>query len=42
MSNYVYIAPTGDGWMNLARDGYFLDTVKRGMLSFITMSTPMP
>ena len=30
MSNYVYIAPTGDGWMNLARDGYFLDTVKRG------------
>lgn len=30
MSNYICIAPTGNGWMNLARDGYFLDTVNRG------------
>ncbi len=30
MSNFIYIAPTGDGWMNLARDGFFLDSVKKG------------
>lgn len=30
MSNYIYNAPTGDGWMNLARDGYFLDNVNKG------------
>lgn len=30
MSNYIYSAPTGDGWLNLARDSYFLDNVKRG------------
>lgn len=30
MSNYVYFAPTGDAWMNLAVDSYFLDNVKKG------------
>lgn len=30
MSNYVYSAPTGDGWLNLARDGYFLENNKKG------------
>lgn len=30
MSNYVYFAPTGDGWRNLATDSYFLDNVKKG------------
>ncbi len=30
MSNYVYFAPTGDGWRNLAADSYFLDNVKKG------------
>lgn len=30
MSNQIYIAPTGDGWLNLARDEYFLDTVEKG------------
>lgn len=30
MSNYIYSAPTGDGWLNLARDGYFLENNKKG------------
>lgn len=30
MSNYIYYAPTGDGWLNLARDGYFLENNKKG------------
>lgn len=30
MSNYIYSAPTGDGWLNLARDGYFLGNNKKG------------
>ena len=30
MSNYIYSAPTGDGWLNLARDGYFLENNKEG------------
>ena len=30
MSNYLYSAPTGDGWLNLARDGYFLENNKKG------------
>lgn len=29
MSNYIYSAPTGDGWLNLARDGYFLENNKK-------------
>ena len=29
-SNYIYSAPTGDGWLNLARDGYFLENNKKG------------
>ncbi|MCH5278183.1 MAG: lipoate--protein ligase [Christensenellaceae bacterium] len=27
MSNYICLAPNGDGWMNLARDNYFLQNV---------------
>lgn len=30
MSNYIYSAPTGNGWLNLARDGYFLENNKKG------------
>lgn len=30
MGRFIYSAPTGDGWMNLARDGFFLDNVKKG------------
>lgn len=30
MSNYIYSAPTGDGWLNLARDGCFLENNKKG------------
>ena len=30
MSTYIYSAPTGDGWLNLARDGYFLENNKKG------------
>lgn len=30
MSNFIYSAPTGDGWLNLARDGYFLENNKKG------------
>lgn len=30
MSNYIYSAPTGDGWLNLTRDGYFLENNKKG------------
>lgn len=30
MSNYIYSAPTGDGWLNLARDGFFLENNKKG------------
>ena len=30
MSNYIYSAPTGEGWLNLARDGYFLENNKKG------------
>lgn len=30
MSNYIYSALTGDGWLNLARDGYFLENNKKG------------
>lgn len=30
MSRFIFSAPTGDGWMNLARDGFFLDNVKKG------------
>ena len=30
MSNYIYSAPTGDGWLNLARDGYILENNKKG------------
>ena len=30
MCNYIYSAPTGDGWLNLARDGYFLENNKKG------------
>ena len=30
MSIYIYSAPTGDGWLNLARDGYFLENNKKG------------
>lgn len=30
MSNYIYSAPTVDGWLNLARDGYFLENNKKG------------
>ena len=30
MSNYIYSAQTGDGWLNLARDGYFLENNKKG------------
>lgn len=27
MSNYVYCSNDGDGWLNLARDSYFLDNI---------------
>lgn len=30
MSNYIYSAPTGDGWLNLARDGCLLENNKKG------------
>lgn len=30
MANYIYISNTGDGCVNLAADGFFLDTVKKG------------
>ena len=30
MSNYIYSAPTGDGWLTLARDGCFLENNKKG------------
>lgn len=29
MSNYIYLAPTSDGFMNLARDGFFLENVEK-------------
>ena len=28
MANYVFRAPTGDGWDNLARDEWFLDHLR--------------
>lgn len=30
MSNYIYPPRRGDGWLNLARDGYFLENNKKG------------
>lgn len=27
MSSYIYCSSDGDGWLNLARDGYFLDNI---------------
>lgn len=37
MSNFIYSAPTGDGWLNLARDGYFLENNKKAMLFYTSM-----
>lgn len=43
MSNYIYSAPTGDGWLNLARDGYFLENNKKGdvILYFYVNKKPL-
>ncbi len=30
MANYICISRSGDGFLNLARDGFFLDNVKKG------------
>lgn len=35
MKNYFYIAPTGDGWRNLATDEYILNTLEPGQLCLL-------